>query len=371
VQVLKVKGTVPKFVPPPTLLAQANRFLTAIPRGESTHKFGITHLSFYPFDNDAFLSSSYDHTLKLYSTETLSVSASFNLDSIIYTHALSPIATHLLVACCTQHPSLRLVDLRSGASSHSLPGHHGALLACAWSPTKEHILASAATDGSARVWDVRKSSATLAVLDMEDSIGVGGLGGAVKMRESAKAHNGAVNGLSWTDDGEYIVTAGHDNKIRVWNSSSGANTLASFGPTIKNGHLSNIELLITPTALMKPREEILFYPNEHELLMFELHEGKLLKRLKVPGPSTAAVRSRTGERNTRNRITSLVWRGAVEGVLSGHADGNVRAWAPEVEDEEEEEMGEEEREREEEVMKKRKAMEDIFRDLTKKKITFG
>jgi hypothetical protein len=33
-------------------------------------------------------------------------------------HAPSPIASHLLVACATQHPAVRLVDLRTGASAH-------------------------------------------------------------------------------------------------------------------------------------------------------------------------------------------------------------------------------------------------------------
>src|SRR5437016_166207 len=106
-------------------------------RSASAHKYGITHLSFYPFDSAAFLSSSYDHHLKLYATDRLQVSADFDLSSIVYTHALSPIASHLLVACATQHPAVRLVDLRSGSSTHSLAGHHGALLALAWNPTLE------------------------------------------------------------------------------------------------------------------------------------------------------------------------------------------------------------------------------------------
>src|SRR4051794_32697885 len=88
-------------------------------RTSLTHKFGITQLRFFPFDSGAFLSTSYDHHLKIYSTETLAVSGDFDLSSIVYTHALSPIANHLLVACATQHPTVRLVDLRSGSSTHS------------------------------------------------------------------------------------------------------------------------------------------------------------------------------------------------------------------------------------------------------------
>jgi len=218
----------------------------------------------------------------------------------VYNHALSSIASHLLVACATQHPAVRLVDLRSGSSTHSLAGHHGALLSLAWSPVLEHILASGGIDGTVRLWDIRKSSGALGVLNMEDSVGIqgtDGMGKGARSRDTGKAHSAAVNGIAWTDNGSYIVTAGHDDRIRVWDASTGANTLASFGPTLKNGHLSNLPLVVSPTSSANPGKEVLFYPNEKELLMFELHEGKLLKRLRVPGPISAAVRSRTGERN--------------------------------------------------------------------------
>lgn len=349
-------------------------------RTASAHKYGITHLSFYPFDSAAFLSSSYDHHLKLYATETLSVNADFDLNSIIYTHALSPIASHLLVACATQHPAVRLIDLRTGSSTHSLAGHHGALLSLAWSPTLEHILASGGIDGMVRLWDIRKSSGALGVLNMEDStgiIGTDGTGGSTRARDAGKAHTAAVNGITWTDDGSYLITAGHDERIRVWNVATGANTLASFGPTIKNSHLSNLPLVASPTMASSPGKEILIYPNEKELLMFELHEGKLLKRLRVPGPTTAAVRSRTGERNIKNRITGLVWRGQADGIYSAHTDGQIRAWLPRtaedelLDKEEEESFKGQNADQEEGVKRKRYVLDDVFRDLTKQKITFG
>jgi len=357
---------------------------TLKPRGiisktSNAHKFGITHLSFYPFDSAAFLSSSYDHYLKLYSTDTLETSASFDLGSIIYTHALSPIASHLLVACATQHPAIRLVDLRTSYSAQSLAGHHGALLSLAWSPTSEHILASGGADGTIRLWDIRKSAGTLGVLDIEDSTGVvgrDGLGLAARPRDSGKAHHEAVNGISWTDDGMHLISAGQDNHVRVWNASTGANTLASFGPTLKNSHLSTLPLLTSPTSMTPPGKVLLYYPNEQEILVFELHDGKLLKRLKVPGPSIAAVRSRTGERNVKNRVTSMAWWGVVEGICSGHSDGQIRVWKPRIgeddmvdkEEEEERRMG---TDVEDVVLKKRKALDDVFRDLTRQKITFG
>ena len=340
------------------------------------HGFGITHLSFYPFDSLAFLSSSYDHTLKIYAAEPFIPSASFDLGSVVYSHAVSPIADHLLIACATQHPSVRLVDLRSGASAHSLVGHHGAVLSVAWSPVDEYVLASGGTDGTVRLWDVRRSAGSLGVMDLEDSVGVGGedgLGKSARSGDSGKAHVGACNGVVWTDDGRFLVTAGHDERVRVWDVGVGANALAHFGPIVKNTHLSTLLPLLVPNSICKRREQIMFYPNEKEILMFDLFEGTLFKRLKIPGAGVARPSGSAGHQNTRNRVTSLVWRAGDVEMYSAHSDGAIHAWKPRTNAEMEMERNDAEQidDGEDESRKrKRQALDDIFRDLTKRKITF-
>ncbi|KAH8905607.1 WD40 repeat-like protein [Coniochaeta sp. PMI_546] len=375
------------------------------------HRFGITHLSFYPFDSAAFLSSSYDQTLKLWSTRTAQLSGSFSLGSKVYTHAASPVASHLLVACGTQHPAVRLVDLRSGAAVQSLVapgqvgGSAGAVLAVAWSPRHEHVLASGTTDGAVRIWDVRRASGLVGLLDQEDSLGIGvraaqTVGGRTAatgfaelqqrgIRISARAHTGAVNGLAWTDDGAFIVSAGHDQRIRVWDAATGANTLASFGPTIRNRAVGTVHgMFVTPVGLTPPRGELLVWPNENEILVLDLHGGSVVTRLRGTGPTVAAVRARAGagERTVRNRVTSLVWRGAgggggssgvvmggsgaPGGIYSGHLDGQIRAWMPVVEGQDEEDEDTTAQEAVEEKTKKRKAIDDAFRSLMGRQITF-
>lgn len=346
-------------------------------RSPSAHKFGITHLSFYPFDSLAFLSSSYDHSLKIYATETLTPSASFDLNSVVYSHALSPIASHLLVACATQHPAVRLVDLRTGASTHSLPGHQGAVLSVAWSPREEYVLASGGSDGTARLWDVRRSAGSLGVLDLEDSVGIvgeDGFGRGARPRERGKAHMGAVNGVLWTDRGDYVVTAGHDERVRVWDAATGANALSHFGPIIKNTHLSTLLPLIAPSNMVAQGKEVMLFPNEKEILVFDLFEGTLLKRLRAPGVAVAQARESAGQRNIRNRVTSLAWRAGNVEIYSAHSDGVIRAWMPKTSEEaeldEEDEADAEGDAEAESTRKKRKVLEDVYQDLTRQKITF-
>ncbi len=343
-------------------------------RGSSAHKFGITHLSFYPFDSLAFLSTSYDHTLKIYATETITLSASFDLDSVIYTHALSPIADHLLVACATQHPAVRLVDLRTGASAHSLAGHQGAVLSVAWSPHDECILASGGSDGTVRLWDIRRSAGSLGVLDMDDSVGIGGEDGRGKntrSRNYGKAHIGACNGVVWTEDGRRVVTAGHDERVRVWDVGVGANALSHFGPIIKNTHLSTLLPLLVPRQVSG--SQLMLYPNEKEILMFDLFEGTLLKRLRIPGITVAQASGSAGQRNTRDKVTSLGWRNGDVEMYSAHSDGLIRAWKPKTKEENQLEKDEAEQvdgDEDESRKRKRQALDDVFRDMTRQKITF-
>lgn len=383
---------------------------------EKAHQFGITQISFFPFDAEAFLTSSYDQTLKLWATDGVLLSGSWDLGSKLYTHAVSPIADHLLVACGMAHPAVRLVDLRTNAAVQSLvaPGQisgGGAVFSLAWSPRHEHILASGTLAGAVRIWDIRRASALLGLLDQEDSLGIfargtdtvtgtgtgtGNLGGTDHpwsrgFRISAKAHSGAVNGLTWTDDGAYIVSAGHDRRIRVWDAATGANTLASFGPSIRNGQLGNVPMFVTPTGLTPTKKELLFWPNETEILVMELHEGTIVTRLRAPGSRIAGVRTnRVGERSVRNRITSLAWRGAGAhgrygsigpvpggtnapgGVYSGQTDGIIRAWMPKsLGNDEEEDVDESSDMVQQGQGQKRKAIDDALRTMAGNSITFN
>lgn len=362
-----VENTIKRCVHRPAVKAKRN---------SAAHKFGITHLSFYPFDSLAFLSTSYDHTLKICDTETLAVSASFDLGSVAYSHAISTIADHLLVACATQHPAVRLVDLRSGASAHALAGHKGAVLSVAWSPHDENLLASGGSDGTVRLWDIRRSAGSLGLLDLEDSVGIGGedgLGKNARPPHQGNAHIGACNGVVWTDDGKFLVTAGHDERVRVWDVGIGSNALSYFGPTIQNTHMSTLLPLLVPGSVGRSGERVMLYPNEKEILMFDLFEGTLHKRLRASGAAIAQGSGTVGQRNIRNRIASLAWRAGDVELYSAHSDGVIRAWKPQTQEEieVEEDKAEDVDDGEDESRKrKRQALDDVFRDLTKQKITF-
>ena len=297
------------------------------------------------------------------------------------------------MACGTQHPAVRLVDLHSGSSIQSLTGHGGAVLATAWSPRHEYVLATGSIDGTVRIWDIRRAGAQIGMLDREDSLGLyyNGLlsDGKVRTRASAKAHDAPVNGLTWTDDGGYIISASHDSRIRVWDAATGRNTLASFGPGIRNTQLASVTMFTSPVGLTHPGREYLFWPNESEILVCDLHNGDIITKLRGTGAAVAGVRgSKKSERSVRNRVSSIVWRGAggtggssgvVMGganmpgaIFSAHLDGQIRAWTPGLEGPDEDDVDEEDfmLGARDGKARKRKALDDVYKSLIGQKITF-
>lgn len=354
------------------------------------HISGVTHLDFHPLKKDHFISSSFDKSLKLWSCTTSSVTAHYDIKAKVFAHAPSPISP--IVACATQESNVRLVDLRTNSAARSLLASGGAVFSVCWSPRHERVLASGHSDGKVRVWDIRRALNPLGMLDMEDSLGIvhrfnhamaSGLGWSYmpKVREAAVAHADAVNGLTWTDDGNYIISAGLDRRIRVWNAATGANTLSGFGSTVRNSQFAPLHMIVPPSNLTAGCRELLFWPNEQEILVFDLHEGYVVSKMRVPGAYT------TFEASPKNRITCMAWRGsggrrrmlgpemgggtASGGIYTSHADGHIRVWMPRIHNPDELDEGDGlEGDDEETKKRKRQVLDDAYRSLMGKQITF-
>ena len=99
--------------------------------------------------------------------------------------------------------------------------------------------------------------------------------------------------------------------------------------------------------------------------MFDMFEGSLLKRLKVPGVQQ-------NDRASKSRVTSLAWRPHNIELLSGHTDGTIRSWQPRtsidalVDDGDELEIDSSSTG----TKRKRQTLDEIHRDLTTRKVTF-
>ncbi|KAK2753423.1 hypothetical protein FQN55_003552 [Onygenales sp. PD_40] len=363
----------------------------------SAHTHALTSISIYPFDPSpsTILTTSHDTTLKLSSLQPTDIVPvhTFSLHSTPYSHSFSSHPSSLLlIAVGTSDKAVRLLDLRSGLGTHSLPGHTSGVLSVCWAPHHEHLLASASKDNRVILFDVRRGghNSAVASLDMEDAVGVLAPHNAPPTFHcrkpfvpEARAHNGAVTGVRWTSNGSHLVTAGQDSRIRVWDASTGANALAHFGPRIRNSaslHLAERAPLILPTNITGIGHETLLWPNfsdqddKGEIFMFELRDGTFIKRLKLPGiPSSRQKLRGKPTALSAARINDIAWRGnggSGEGMemYTAHGDGTIRAWLSRTVDDEEddsdleEELGEKKR--------KRDVLGEVYRGLMDQNITF-
>ncbi|KAI8357428.1 DNA excision repair protein ckn1 [Mortierella sp. GBAus27b] len=268
------------------------------------HKGGISRVRWYPFDNGMFTTSSFDSTIKAWDTNAMEVATTFDLKNKVYSHAMSSKATHGLIATASADPRIRLCDLKSGAFTHSLPGHRGTVLCVEWSPRHEYLLASGSTDTTVRLWDIRKSSSCLCSLDLHNS-------NSPPLAETNTAHTRTVNGVAFTPDGLNLITTGHDDKMRLWNLYTGQNTLTNYGTMIRNQFVQNLMPLMSPLSAGSP--SYVFHPSDdRSILMFDLLDGSLVKRL-------------TG---SYGRITSLAWRPRTQEMYSAGNDHGILAWSP-------------------------------------------
>ena len=220
---------------------------------EEGHTSGISGVVWYPSsDLSAFLSSSYDGTVKVWDTSSLSPVFTFSLHSPISSLSLPSSATHTLASVGCEDDCVRLCDLSTGLCVQSLVGHQTPITVTQWAPHNQHHLVSGDRNGCLFLWDIRRSDAVLVSFSPGSSSAKssiaptpsylhyqheqdglnntnntniksrgGGRGDGGRRRKVVKAHEGAVTGLVFSREGRRVISHGVDNKLRVWETKSG------------------------------------------------------------------------------------------------------------------------------------------------------
>ncbi|PNT02477.1 hypothetical protein POPTR_014G016100v4 [Populus trichocarpa] len=308
------------------LIAKHKSLITIDKQHQNGHKFAISSAIWYPIDTGLFVTGSYDHYIKVWDTNSTQMVINFKLPGKVYRTAMSPLATsHMLIAAGTEDVQVRLCDIASGAFAHTLSGHRDGVMTVEWSTSSEWVLVTGGCDGAIRFWDIRRAGCFLVLDQSQSQLGRrppvlarsavskvstskalskgqnllgkprmpqkksgGGNGikhsplgqvpakgylkqrlhpGMLSSQDRATAHYGAVTGLKITEDGMYLLSAGSDSRIRLWDVESGRNTLVNF----ETARLQTSKPIQLATA---QDSNLVFVPCMTSVKAFDVWSGK-------------------------------------------------------------------------------------------------
>ncbi|KAM7514417.1 hypothetical protein LguiA_004000 [Lonicera macranthoides] len=316
------------------LVSKHKSILLVDKQHEQGHKYAISSAIWYPIDTGLFITGSYDHYINVWDTNTTQVVMNFKMPGKVYRTAMSSLATsHMLIAAGTEDVQVRLCDIASGAFSHTLSGHRDGVMAVEWSTSSEWVLVTGGCDGAIRFWDIRRAGCFRVLNQSHSQLGrrppllersamnkgatsrsfSAGQSSSVKSRSAQKkaaigngskqsanprilgqvkgssrqrihpgllssqdratAHYGAVIGLKVTDDGMYLLSAGSDSRLRLWDIESGCNTLVNYD-IVRLQASKAMQLAITQDST------IVFVPCMTTAKAFDLWSGKTILTLR-------------------------------------------------------------------------------------------
>ncbi|XP_045157831.2 DNA excision repair protein ERCC-8-like [Mercenaria mercenaria] len=267
------------------------------------HKFSVETVLWYPLDTGMFTSSGTDKLLKIWDTNRLKPADQYEFSGVVCNHHMSPIATkHCLIAVATQSSSVKLVDLKSGSSTHSLKGHNKGVFNVKWSPYHEFILASAGADNKIFLWDIRNAKGSL--LDFDQYNGKPPKNTIID--NGVTAHSRPVTGLQFSADGLHLVSCGLDNKVQVWCTRTGRNMNLKI--SVPNSGTRTAQFAISQGST----PDLIFMPNGKSIDAYDICTGE---------------RQYTLHGHFR-QVNCCYYHPDFHELYSGGGDRNILVWGP-------------------------------------------
>ena len=290
-----------------------------LPRGDAAHAYACTSVAWYPDAGGLFFSCGLDHLAKGYDlhcggAEVLRFRVGGGQRASLMALALPSheSAPHGLLAGGSSDGRVLLLDPGSGGSAHALTGHRGAVLALAWLPGHDVMLASGCAGGALRLWAVRTTAGCLHVFDQHASSGAQPSAGEARF---ATAHCGAVTALSWSPCAHFLFSSAADGRLRRWCARTGRDTLTHYATGAGDGPLDGLaagQSLPSRIAITS--------------------DGRRLYRPEAAG-AVQAFCTRTGACLARLRgghhsgpVRSLVVRSHSEELFTAGSDGALLGW---------------------------------------------
>jgi DNA excision repair protein ERCC-8 len=251
---------------------------------------------------------------------------------------------------------IKLIDIRSGSSSHSLTGHEKGVSSIAWSPICPFVLASGGMDSCVMLWDIRKggSRGRIAVLDMDRQrvdpyvsrpffadgthlresrhrTGKSKASSSMRLKHSSPnnyygdrqsdrslplSHMGGCVGVAFDPSGHFLVSAGGNGDLSIWDLRGTACKLprrfvSSRGTKpVDSSYLGRAPLVPVPQG---SGDTTIWTCSGSELCGFSLHDG---------GAPTSVLKGHIGAVSAISHITGT------GSLVSSSSDGLLLLWGP-------------------------------------------
>lgn len=263
----------------------------------NAHTSLVSNVEWYPLDMGMFISSSFDHKLKVWDTATMTNVCQFDIGSRILTHGMSPVrGEHALIAAANESPYIRLCDLQNGSMVQSILAHSSGGRAVTWSSQEPFVLASGGEDGKVKLWDIRRTDSN-----------IGEFGGL----------SSPVESLIFTSDGSRIICTSADNVVRMWRTADTQmdnDTLISI--ELESFNKQTISRLSPNRASLSTLEdkEYLYCPSgDNPIRLVDINE---------PASSVVELDGHLAP------VICTAWRQRQMELYSGGGDNEILVWKP-------------------------------------------
>ncbi len=160
-----------------------------------THQSVINACMFSP-DGQWLASASWDHTLRLWNTQTGECLKTLYHEAPINDCAFSPDGTTLISAVADK--TLHIWNSFTGKRLNILNDHESTIRGCSFSPSGTYF-ASVSDDQTLRIWETQTQ----------------------RCFHILKGHSGSVRSSTFSPDGQHIASTSNDLTLRVWNLLTG------------------------------------------------------------------------------------------------------------------------------------------------------
>ncbi|KAL5713617.1 WD repeat-containing protein ATCSA-1 [Ranunculus cassubicifolius] len=348
------------------LIAKHESIFVVDKQHEQGHKYAISSAIWYPIDTGLFITGSFDNYVNVWDTNTTQVVVNFKMPGKVYRTSMSSVArSHMLIATGTEDVQVRLCDIASGAFTHTLSGHRDGVMSVEWSNSSDWVLVTGGCDGAIRFWDIRRAGSFLLLDQSRTQLGrrpplltkpslkgsasnsvpgshsshvakaaksiqkrsANGNGtkhsltlsrtksnsmgqqrshpGMMSNHDRATAHYGAVTGLKVTEDGMYLLSAGSDSRLRLWDVESGRNTLVNYEAT-RLHTTKGIQLAVTQDS------SLVFVPCMTAVKAFDIWSGRTFLTF----------------RGHYENVNSCCFGSQDQELYSGSNDRQILVWSP-------------------------------------------